>query len=35
MSVEPIQGAENISVVKGMSLTMDIYKPETLKLNID
>jgi len=34
-SREPVRNAEHIDVINGMELTMNIFKPNTMKLNID
>jgi hypothetical protein len=34
-SRESVRNAEHIDVVNGMELTMNIFKPNTMKLNVD
>jgi len=34
-SREPVKNAEHIDIVNGMELTMNIFKPSTMKINIE
>ena len=34
-SRESVKGAEHIDIVNGMELTMNLFKPNTMKLNVD